>query len=388
MSDRFKEFWLGIFIIVSIGVIAWLLLFLRPSVGDAETELRVRFTNIQGVERGTRVTLAGKPVGEVNTIEEIPDAREDFVDDEGNIYFYELILRVDSSVIIYNYDDIMFSTSGLLGEKSIAIIPKIPKRGQPPAYEVTNDILYAQSTDKLEATLGEIRDVASSFDDTMTKMGDLIEENREEVHDALSSFSAASEEARELIAKANENDLTTKLSDAAEKVDRLVGQATDADLMNRLAQSADQIRDVTAQIATGEGTMGRLIYDDALYLQLSATMSRLETTLTDVNHYGLLFQYDKGWQRARTSKMNRMQQLCTPCDFYNFFNDELNTISVALSRAARAVESAECKDLSIQNECFAERFRELLSKVESLESNLKLYSQKLVHEKNQKCQCK
>ncbi|NGX55526.1 MAG: hypothetical protein KR126chlam2_01162 [Chlamydiae bacterium] len=388
MSDRFKEFWLGVFIIVSIAVIAWLLLFLRPSVGDAETELRVRFTNIQGIERGTRVTLAGKPVGEVKAVEEIADARKDFVDGEGNIYFYELILQVDSSVKVYNTDEIMFTTSGLLGEKSIGIIPKNPKRGQPPAYEITDDILYARSTDKLEETLGEILDVASSFETTMNKMGDLIDENREEVHDAVSSFAAASEEARELIAQANENNLATKMSDAAEKIDHLVTQATDADLMNRLAQSADQIRDVTAQIASGDGTMGRLIYDDGFYLQLSATMSRLETTLTDVNHYGLLFQYDKGWQRSRTSKMNRMQKLCTPCDFYNFFNDELNTISVALSRAAKAVESAECKELSIKNECFAERFRELLSKVENLESNLKLYSQKLVHEKNEKCHCK
>ncbi len=132
MGERFKEFWFGIFIIISIVVIAWFLLFLQPSVGDGDTVLKVRFTNVQGISNGTRVTFAGRPVGEVKKIEQIANGRTELAEEDGDIYFYELLLRVDSSVHIYNYDEIMFSTSGLLGEKSIAILPKSPSPGQPP----------------------------------------------------------------------------------------------------------------------------------------------------------------------------------------------------------------------------------------------------------------
>ena len=65
MNDRVKAFWLGIFIIIGIIITTWLVLFLKPSVGDGKTTLTVRFSNIDKVEEGTRVTFAGKPVGEV-----------------------------------------------------------------------------------------------------------------------------------------------------------------------------------------------------------------------------------------------------------------------------------------------------------------------------------
>ncbi len=384
MGERFRTFWFGIFIIGSIGIIAWLLLFLRPSVGDADTVLQVHFSNIERISVGTRVNFAGKPVGEVKEINEIGDGRTGQTDDEGNIYFFELVLRVDSSVQVYNYDEIMFTTSGLLGEKSIAINPKVAPPGMPAAYDVTEDVLYGRSMDKIEETLNEMLGVASSLDEAIAKVGDLIDDNKEELHDAISSFATASDEARELLASANESDFATKASEAAtqlnstmSKADTLITQAIDKELVNRLGDSVDQVRDVSARIASGEGTLGRLIYDDTLHLQFSATMSRLETTLNDINNYGLLFQYDKGWQRKRTAKANRMHKLCSPCDFYNYFNDELCEVSTALNRVTEALETVECRDVPLDNECFAQKFSELMCKVANLEEHLKQYNHKL-----------
>ncbi|MFN0065570.1 MAG: MlaD family protein, partial [Chlamydiales bacterium] len=123
ISDRYKAFWLGLFVIFAILVVAWLFLFLRPSVGDGKKTLRIRFTNVGGVTVGTRVTFGGRAVGEVTEINEIYDARSEKSDSLGNVYFFELIAKVDSKIKIYNYDEIEYTTQGLLGEKSVAIIP-------------------------------------------------------------------------------------------------------------------------------------------------------------------------------------------------------------------------------------------------------------------------
>ncbi len=71
MGDKIKAFWLGLFIVVAIALLIWLVMFLKPSVGDGAVQLRVLFTNIDKVTTGSRVTYAGRPVGEVIAIREI-----------------------------------------------------------------------------------------------------------------------------------------------------------------------------------------------------------------------------------------------------------------------------------------------------------------------------
>jgi len=56
---------------------------------------------------------------------------------------------------------------------------------------------------------------------------------------------------------------------------------------------------ITEDIREGKGTLGQLISKDDFYLHLNAILSKVDTTLNDINHYGLLFHLNKGWQRER-----------------------------------------------------------------------------------------
>ncbi len=130
MGEQTKNMLIGVFVIAACAVIVWMILFLKPSVGDGKETLYVRFSNVNQINVGTRVLFAGKPVGEVVAIQPIPDARKKPIADVlGEIYYYQLVLKVDSSVKVYDTDEITIQTSGLLGEKSIAIIPKVPPKG-------------------------------------------------------------------------------------------------------------------------------------------------------------------------------------------------------------------------------------------------------------------
>src|SRR3990167_7115949 len=151
MSDRIKNILIGLFVVGAIGIMVSLVLFLKPTVGDGKKILNVRFTNITGIGIGTRVTFAGKPIGEVTPIRELPQAREK-ADDRGRIYMYQLTLKVDSNVDVYSNDEIAIKTTGLMGEKSIAILPKASTPAKP-AHPITDQVVYANSIDPLEHTL-------------------------------------------------------------------------------------------------------------------------------------------------------------------------------------------------------------------------------------------
>lgn len=352
MGDGIKAFWLGLFIIITLSVAAWLLLFLRPTVGDCGHVLKVRFANIQNVSIGTRVTFGGKPVGEVLKIQEIPNARTLPPDASGNYYFYELDLCVDSSVTLYNYDEIVFSSAGLMGERSIAILPKAAPAGKPPAHEVTQQILYARSTDDVQEALTKLADVADVFEHAMSLLSEFLDENMEDFHHTLHAVGEMATTANELFVQARDSHLLAHLDDAATTLGSTFGQ-----------------------LSRGEGTLGRLLTSDSFYLQLTAVMCKLETVLNDISSYGLLFQYDRRWQRKRSVKECQMQRLCSPEAAMTFFNNQICEVTNSLERVERLL--CQLKRPPADDECFSKGFCELMGRVEHLTLSLKTYREML-----------
>ena len=103
--------------------------------------------------------------------------------------------------------------------------------------------------------------------------------------------------------------------------------------------------------------------------------------MNDVNHYGLLFQYNKGWQRTRTKKANLMNALDTPQEFKAYFEGEVDSITTSLGRISDLLDRAEApeeKEKIVQNEGFKRDFAALLRQVDGLSSSLKLFNQEIV----------
>ena len=91
MGDQIKNMLVGLLMIAACAFTISLILFLKPSVGDGKKTYTALFSNINGIGLGTRVTFAGKPVGEVIELDEVANARKQPFDKSGKIYFYQLI---------------------------------------------------------------------------------------------------------------------------------------------------------------------------------------------------------------------------------------------------------------------------------------------------------
>ena len=118
---------------------------------------------------------------------------------------------------------------------------------------------------------------------------------------------------------------------------------------------------------------------DDIYLRLGSLMSKAETLMNDINHYGILFQYDKCWQRGRTKKANFLKALDTPREFREYFEGEVDSITTSLGRLTELLERAEGERQKIvENDHFKKQFTSLMRSVQSLSDSVKLYNEGLI----------
>ena len=402
MTDQLKNILIGLFVVAAITIVVAMILFLKPTVGDGKKTVFARFANIAGISVGTRVTFAGKPVGEVITIEEVYNAREVPTDESGRVYFYQLSLKVDSSVDLYSTDEVAIRTTGLMGEKSIAILPKAPPKGKVPKL-ITNEIIYANSVDPLENTFNQMTKVATRVQTAVDNFDQWFEENRDILTQAVGSFDGAMQSVDKVLTQTDQEQLIPFIRESVDLLGqnlRLIRSSLDndqllhkaANLVGNLNKSSEAFNQdgvqtmknlnlITHDISTGNGTLGRFINSDDLYLRLSSLFGKAETMMNDVNHYGVLFQYDKKWQRSRTKRANLLKSLDSPKEFHDYFEGEIDTITTSLGRLTELLDKAqetEERTKVVQSEAFKRDFATLLRRVQGLTDSIKVYNEELV----------
>lgn len=400
MGEQTKNMLIGIFVIAVCAVIIWLILFLKPSVGDNKETLYVRFSNVNQINIGTRVLFAGKPVGEVVAIQPIPHARQKPIADViGEIYYYQLVLKVDSSVKVYDTDEVTIQTSGLLGEKSIAIIPKVPPKGVIPKLIGDGQPIYAESVDPLERAFDEITNLATDMQNTFQQITCWIQKNGEDMGDAIRSFGGAMDEIRCAVNTINKecilddvkvalNQFTSTFHEAQEAICQMKAGDTFINagpVMKNLKCTTHNLSIITTDIADGKGTIGRLVKDPNLYLHFNSILSKVDTLMNDINNYGLLFYLNKSWQRQRAQKITQLNALDNPQGFKRYFENEVDDINVSMSRLSLLIDRAELspeREAIMNNDQFLKDFRELLRLSEELSDNLRLFNQQLMDAKN------
>jgi len=394
VSQTIKNFLIGLFMIAACAFIVSIVLFLHPSVGDGKKTLYVRFANINQISIGTRVLFAGKPVGEVVAIKELYNARTEPTDVDGLVYFYQLTLKVDSSVTIFNTDEIAIQTSGLLGEKSIAIIPKAPPQGVK-STAITDQPIYASSEDPIQKTLQQLGGLAKKAEAAMDGIQHWIHNNSDSISFAIKSFGCAMDQIYITVSDVNQQRIVDELKVAAQnftltalkiqnamqqmETDRVFKNA--GVVMENLKHATHSVDLITQEIAEGKGTVGRLIKGDEMYLRFTAILSKVDTLMNDINHYGLLFHLNKSWQRLRTQRASLMNALKSPGEFRDFFEQEIDQINTSMSRLSELIQKAdESSERSqiMDSVPFKRDFSELLREVDELSDNLRLYNQQLV----------
>jgi phospholipid/cholesterol/gamma-HCH transport system substrate-binding protein len=186
--------------------------------------LNAQFRNIQELKVGDPVKMAGVPVGQVERI----GLAENRV---------EVLLRLNKDAPIKTDSKATIKFAGLLGQNYVSI--DFGTAGAP-RLEAGQTIATTEQPD-LSAMMAKLDDVATG------------------VQNLTKSFTG-------------------------DKIDNLLGPFTDFMKQNnpKLTAIIGNMQSVSAQISEGKGTVGKLIYDDALYNSAYASISNLQDTATDI----------------------------------------------------------------------------------------------------------
>lgn len=143
MKSSRLEFLVGIFVLLGLAAVVWLTVKLGAGslpAGDTYL-LEARFTNASGLTRGGSVVVAGVPVGRVENVRMEPGD-----------YSAIATIRLQSVVQLPMDSMASIKTSGLIGDKFIAISP-----GAEDTYlEPGNRITMTESAVDLESLIGKV----------------------------------------------------------------------------------------------------------------------------------------------------------------------------------------------------------------------------------------
>jgi len=128
MKQSNIELWVGAFVLCGIAAIVWFAVQAGAGVAllGSTYEVKARFTNIGGLKTGSQVLIAGVPVGHVEKIDLDPQ--------------YAAIVHMDLRQGVRLPSDTIASikTSGLIGDKFIALAPGADSQNISPGGTITD----------------------------------------------------------------------------------------------------------------------------------------------------------------------------------------------------------------------------------------------------------
>ncbi len=265
---------IGAMVLIAIALVIRALFFLHPQPGDGGTQIRVRFQSVDKLSAGSKVTFAGKPVGTIDKIIIIQDALTERPVGNDEIYPYELILSLDSSVTVYPTDIITAKTSGLMGERFVAIIPKPLPKGYKMVPATLDDVLFAYEPASVEDTFKDISSISKKAEGTFDSILTLINQNHEALSQTALSLQTATQQLNTVLAKVNQSNIIAEMTTAATEAKTLLKGIND-----------------------GRGTVGQLITSNELYDETVLCLKKTNFLIESMGSYGLFFHTNGDWQR-------------------------------------------------------------------------------------------
>jgi phospholipid/cholesterol/gamma-HCH transport system substrate-binding protein len=128
MKQSDIEVTVGTFVLLGIAAIAWFAVQAGAgaAIGRSTYEVNARFTNVGGLKTGSQVLIAGVPVGHVDKID---------LDSQ-----YAAVVHLDVKQDVHLPSDTIASikTSGLIGDKYIALAPGADSKNLSPGATITD----------------------------------------------------------------------------------------------------------------------------------------------------------------------------------------------------------------------------------------------------------
>ncbi len=246
------------------------------------------YDNVEGLAPSTPVTINGLNVGSVQSI--------DFNGESGKLL---VTMNITKDFDFSKNSEAQLYEAGLIGGKSIAIVPKFDGSGKAESGAYLKGTVKAGLSELVNQKLTPLQEkmelMMVSADSVLTNINDVFDANTKanlknsiaQLNSTITSFKGMSASMNTLI-----NDNKDKLDNTLTNVDKvstdlskLSGSLAEADLkktIDDLQKTVNNFNTVLASVENGQGSIGKLLKDETLYNNLEGASKQLEQLLEDM----------------------------------------------------------------------------------------------------------
>ena len=285
----------GIVMLIALAVLGYFVLRIEDiSLNRSRTtrEVKAIFDDVAGLDDESAVRIAGVRKGHVTNIRVLPDGRA------------EVTMQVDDDVPLHSNAHAKVANLGLLGEKYIELEPGSAQAPVLPAGDITLRGVQPASFDDITEQVSTIAEDVKAITASMRQVmgGESGQQRLEEIVENVRLVTAdmrllvASNRANIDATLGNAREITAqlrveipRLADSIDAVARQMGGTVGENredvrdvvqnlrgLSKDLRVTADNLNDITGQVRTGEGSVGKLLYSDEAHERLTSALTSVE----------------------------------------------------------------------------------------------------------------
>ncbi len=285
-----KEIKTAILVISGILLFIFIFNYLKgENIFDSSKKISAIYENVEGLAPSAPVTVNGHTIGKVQSIE--------FKGDGSGLLRVNMLISDDFPFSVNS--EAQLYEAGLIGGKAIAIIPAFDNSSLVQSGDVLkskikpgltdlvnqrltplqekiekmmvsadqllvslNEVFDNQSKENIKSSISELSTTIRSFKTTSESINGLVEDNKFAIDETILNFSKISKDLSSVSESLSKSDLDSIMLD-------LKSTIYDFDLLLK-------------DIENGNGSIGKLMKDDQLYVNLQGATKQLEELLKDM----------------------------------------------------------------------------------------------------------
>ena len=299
-------------ILVLTGIILFIIGFSYLKSNDVFITDRIFYAvydDVEGVSKGTPVTISGFNVGSVQDIE--------FYKNSSKLL---LKFRVENEFNFSSESIAQIYETGLIGGKAVAVIPKYGNELARSGDTLQSDIapsLTELVNDRLSPLQDKIESMVVSADSVLISLNAVLNtEAKLEIQSTIENFSSTVADLKTSAGTLDEildnnknqiNNIISNVNQTSNELAGLSGSFSDLSIViSNLSESSENIDKIISEISEGEGSLNKLVFDDALINSLDAASKNINLLIKDLRlnpkryvHFSLFGKKNKPYTNER-----------------------------------------------------------------------------------------
>ena len=287
-----KEIKAAVFVLLGIFLFLIGFNFLNgTSLFKSESTLYAVYDQVEGLKSGTKVTVNGLTVGKVSSINFLPSSDKILVS-----FTVRNDLKFSKNSVAEIYE------AGLIGGKSIAIVPVYDTD----IYLIYGDTLQSRIKPGLTDVVGseiaplqeKLNNILINADTLISSLNTVLDDQAQrglnkamsEISTTISNLNIVSENLSKILIKqeSNINQTFENLADTSVSLNQITDSLSQANLKGVISEfetTALSLNTLLNSINNGEGSLGKLMKDDALYTNLESSTKEVELLIRDLKEH-------------------------------------------------------------------------------------------------------